>query len=198
MIHTLPHLLAGDHDDDNHHDHSSSAHSDHAKDHHGTHHDDHNDMIFIGVLILLGFLFFFMAEKIASRYMHSHAHSTCQKNDAAEDEANQVKMIDIASKKPSTEMRKRVGKDKNDDSILTKDADDNNGKDKDKIKGGSSSVTLSGYLPSFSKLSASGWLNLLADSMHNFTDGIALGEKGGKEWRRGREGIDKKMEGRNR
>jgi len=25
------------------------------------------------------------------------------------------------------------------------------------------------------KLQAAGWLNLLADSMHNFTDGIALG-----------------------
>jgi zinc transporter ZupT len=31
------------------------------------------------------------------------------------------------------------------------------------------------FLNVFNKLSASGWLNLLADSMHNFTDGIAIG-----------------------
>ena len=173
MIHSLPHLLTGDHDDDHHHEHH--AHGSHKDDHHDSHHDDHNGMIYIGVLVLLGFLFFFMAEKIASRHMHSHAHANCQKNDVAEDESNQVKITNIVPKEPSTELRKRVGKDKNDDSILTKGTDDNNGKDKEKMKG-SSSVALIDYLPSFSKLSASGWLNLLADSMHNFTDGIALGE----------------------
>ena len=178
MIHSLPHLLAGDHGehDDHHHDHSKDAHSGHKEDHH----DDHSNMIYIGVLILLGFLFFFMTEKFASRHMHSHAHSNCQKDDVAADEANQVKITNIVTKEPSTEMRKRVGKDKNADSILTKDIDDNNGKDKEKMKG--SSVALIDYLPSFSKLSASGWLNLVADSMHNFTDGIALGELGRGRW----------------
>lgn len=34
----------------------------------------------------------------------------------------------------------------------------------------------SGYIQSiFGKISTSGWLNLIADSMHNFTDGIAIG-----------------------
>lgn len=33
-----------------------------------------------------------------------------------------------------------------------------------------------GYIQSiFRKISTSGWLNLMADSMHNFTDGIAIG-----------------------
>jgi zinc transporter 7 len=37
-------------------------------------------------------------------------------------------------------------------------------------------VSSSGSLfSSFSKLAVSGWLNLLADAMHNFTDGIAIG-----------------------
>ena len=141
-------------DHDNHHDGEDHAHEDehaheHSQHHHHEHdghhhHDEHSAPsesilsshqtiyqilgvernLCIQVMVLMGFLIFFVAERLAKSKLgqHSHAcHVSHKKNDDIDDKVHNKAI---------------------------------NWKD---------------------KLSSSGWLNLLADTMHNFTDGIAIG-----------------------
>jgi zinc transporter 7 len=116
FLHALPHLLTDhshEHHDDHHHCEVGNQHCD-AHEHHEEHEihgSDHSHIhgLYIQCNVLLGFLFFFIAEKLAKVYLSSqHDH----------------------------------------------------GQTKETSK---------------SVLKPSGWLNLLADSMHNFTDGLAIG-----------------------
>ena len=166
LIHSIPHLLLGDHDDEHHgHDHSKS---DHKEEEH-----DHFKMIYIGVLILSGFLIFFIAEKVATRHFHHHAsEENLLENDVLKEEKKGSVAVDKTA--PTGLRRRNVEKHSNQTDSQSKDDVSNGGKIKGKEEIVSSASAC--YLPSFSRLTASGWLNLLADSMHNFTDGIALGE----------------------
>lgn len=165
LIHSIPHLLGGDHDHD-HHDHHDHDHSEHKEEEH-----DHFKMIYIGVLILSGFLIFFIAEKVATRHFHNADDEKVHDTDAKKEEKKEIIIQDKAAQ---SELRRRnVGNTSNQTDSNSKDdaGDELNITGKEKI----ASCPSAHYLPSFSRLTASGWLNLLADSMHNFTDGIALG-----------------------
>ena len=166
LIHSIPHLLLGDHDDD-HHGHGHGE-KDHKEDEH-----DHFKMIYIGVLILVGFLIFFIAEKVATRHLHHHAsEESLHENHVLKDTKKDAV---VGEKTASPELRSRnVGNRNNQTDSRSKDDTSDGGK----ITGKEEVVTRASncYMPSFSRLTASGWLNLLADSMHNFTDGIALGK----------------------
>lgn len=168
LIHSIPHLLLGDHDDD-HHGHAHTE-LDHKEEEH-----DHFKMIYIGVLILSGFLIFFIAEKVATRHFHEHEHAS-EENLNESEASKKVKGQTVIAEKTSTmELRKRnVAKNNSPTDSKSKDEAHDTGKitGKEEIVNATSTC----YFPSFSRLTASGWLNLLADSMHNFTDGIALGQ----------------------
>lgn len=164
LIHSIPHLLLGDHDHDD-HDHHDHTESEHKEEH------NHFKMIYIGVLILSGFLIFFIAEKVATRHFHNADDEKVHDNDANKEENKEIIIQDKAAQ---SELRRRnVGKKSNQTDSHSKD----DASDVLNITGNEKLVSCPGnfYLPSFSRLTASGWLNLLADSMHNFTDGIALG-----------------------
>jgi zinc transporter 7 len=90
--------------------------------HHEGH--DHSKAIYVGVLLLAGFLVFMIAERLASIYLKP----TKAKSSSAKDSKTIIK-----------------------------------------------AQSSTGMFSVFSKLAVSGWLNLMADSMHNFTDGIAIG-----------------------
>lgn len=137
FIHILPHLLSEHGEHDSHdservlHEEAAGAAGDHGHDHHHghEHHDEgehgghnHREHISIGVALLLGFMFFFIFERIINSGLAGHDHGSHSHGD---------------------------------------DADSKKGK-KDKKY-------------SLSSLSTSGWLNIAADCMHNFTDGVAIG-----------------------
>ncbi len=147
----------GHHDDDHHHDHHhfhSEPHTVHRVEHHdhddhhhhGSGHKHHQQMfsfltkdifailgmeraLVIQIVILFGFLVFFITDKAAKIVLGSDSHGHSHSHSHGEND-----------KKDSTQ----AVSDAHSDSWV-------------------------------SKLTASGWLNLLADSMHNFTDGVAIG-----------------------
>lgn len=174
MIHTIPHLLLGDHH--NHEEHSTGSHTEisGAVIHEAEHEHDHYNMIYIGVLVLLGFIIFFIAEKSASTHMHSHSSDDVSEVDSIEEEKKEIMIPEFQSDHTCKELKRRLvsGHSHSHAKGEDKGGIDMNGKDKIIVK---NTGTLY-FFPSFSKLSPSGWLNLLADSMHNFTDGIALGK----------------------
>ena len=124
FIHILPELL-GMHNHDK-HDHQHHDHHDEPKVEH------HN--IFIGALVLAGFLLFFVAEMVAQ--------SILSKNTST---------LKASPKKRVTNNSKKAGASNESSRLL----------------GSMGSV--------LEKVSSIGWLNIAADSMHNFTDGVALG-----------------------
>ena len=141
-------------------------------------HDDHDhfEIIYIGVLILLGFLFFFIAEKVASRHVHSHPHEQLSEiEEYSPEETKEVKLKETVPDSTSGGLRRRVISTSTIHNSSTLNLDDDGART---ISAKNSTEGIGCFFPSFSKLSPSGWLNLLADSMHNFTDGIALGKSG--------------------
>jgi solute carrier family 39 (zinc transporter), member 7 len=111
-----------DHHDHDHHDHGAEAHvTDHHSEGHDEHDHEHGHMLQIGLLIVLGYLFFFISERLLSLQF--------QTND--------------------TDKKKKDGKHSH------------------HSHSHSHSVT--------ANITVMGWLNIFADVMHNFTDGIAMG-----------------------
>jgi zinc transporter ZupT len=102
--------------------------------------------LFIQLTILFGFLTFFIAEKLGNRYFkHSHHHGHGHGHD---ENCIQDKTKD---EKDTTVSNKSAN---NDQAVAVPD---------------NSSDSI------FTLMQPSGYLNLLADSMHNLTDGIAIG-----------------------
>ena len=135
FIHSLPHLLEK-------HEH---GHHEHEHEHgHHEHDHDHHHALYVGLLVLIGYVIFYVAERVANLRMsgRAHAHDHAEPRGVHDDKVQ-------TTKRPS---RSR--------SSSSKKAPTNN----DGI-----------WLALTQKMVPSGWLNLLADSMHNFTDGVALG-----------------------
>jgi len=120
LLHTLPHLLFP-HD----HDHHSEPHRDLDSSHRELHESTesgHTRALYIGSVVLGGFLVFFLSERLLSLNLHSKP----QHNNRGD----------------------KVGKVKSQTGVWS-------------------------FLPH--SLPAMGWLNIAADMMHNFTDGVAMG-----------------------
>lgn len=195
--------LEHDHHGHDHHDHEAHYGHDHAHEAAVHSHDEHAHMhgmedadtsgafdlyAYIGmerttiicVVLLLGFLVFMFAEKMASSHQgHSHAHDhdsdvDCHENENEnEEETESTTNTATACAGKSASIRKSARlKEKAATTPVSSKA----------TVASSTSVThdsvkdnKSLFQAMQSQLKASGWLNLFADSMHNFTDGIAIG-----------------------
>ncbi|KAJ1404573.1 Zinc/iron permease [Ochromonadaceae sp. CCMP2298] len=180
-----------------HHDHHNHADADrggsaaaldeHQHGGHGEHsgHGEHGGSflglereVLIPLALLLGFMIFMVVEKLASAHSHSHgqshghAHSKEDKvgdgasaNGAAEDTAESS-----ARRSPRLKQRRAAG---------VSDSGFPGAKITSTSRASSSSGVPSApqslYQTMLTSLRPAGWLNLLADSMHNFTDGVAIG-----------------------
>ena len=136
FIHSLPHLL-----EKHEHGHLEHGHDEHGHDEHG-HDHDHQHGLYVGLLVLIGYVIFYVAERVANLRMSGRAHA----HDHTEPRGGDDKV--------QTAKRPRRTR-----SSSSKKAPVNDGI----------------WLALTQKMVPSGWLNLLADSMHNFTDGVALG-----------------------
>jgi zinc transporter ZupT len=137
--------------------------------------EDHFHAIYVSLLIMAGFLFFFITEKLATYHMSFNDDENNEKIEKNEkSKKNDEKLNEnllVSEKSVETKLRKRN---------LTKNQKFNNETVNERIDETvgtkiQNSNFYFNFLNVFNKLSASGWLNLLADSMHNFTDGIAIG-----------------------
>lgn len=166
FFHTLPHLVGLHHHNDNYH-HEQNDH------HHHDHHHDHGGGVldrFLGQLlkdeekrallvasnILAGFLFFFTLQRV----MSSHGFGA---------HANDLRRGDKKGASPrgrGPRSRTRSSSSTPSLKISTRGSSGGSGW----LRDAREAVTrLKG------RLRAQGWLNLAADSLHNFTDGLAVG-----------------------
>jgi len=139
FLHSVPHLLEEEHHDHD-HDHDHGHGHVHGNEHRGHDHERH---LFVGLLVLLGYLLFYAAERLAGMRLagkHSHAHQ----HEGSEEERPQ---------RSKSRSRKSTGGSSNN----------------------SSSNNSGLFHIMLTRMAPAGWLNLVADSMHNFTDGIAIG-----------------------
>lgn len=148
----------------------------------------------ICVVLLLGFLVFMFAEKLASNHQsHSHVHdhdsdADCQNEDNTEEgpeTENTSSTTVAATAQKATNLRKSARlKEKTPPAPTTPKSSSSSASSS--IKTPNSTTDSSSrrntkdspeslFQAMQSQLKASGWLNLFADSMHNFTDGIAIG-----------------------
>ena len=216
VLHTIPHLMMP-HDHSTHSEHEEhgnldafahgpgseealyghgSAHDHHKhKHHHHTHHhndDPHSRMLFVGVTVMLGFLFFFLVEKFAALHMATPAS---KKADPVLAVAKEIKggavgtVAATARKTPArggATTRRRSGSRATTDDEREGDGAPTRARSGSKTRPPTRSaqspahvhthvdVSSGGFWAALSRLSATGWLNLLADGLHNFTDGAPL------------------------
>lgn len=138
--------------------------------------------LFVGCLVLLGFLFFFTTERILSIYLRS---SGDEEEEAVIGEDSEESALDTLSKHTVKELKdmcrlKGVPVSGNKSALIERleHAVVGNGaqsKEKDEEDCESEENVPSELSANLAAMSASGWLNLWADFMHNFTDGLAVG-----------------------
>lgn len=170
FLHSIPHLLgsAVPHDDHKHqheHEHEDGHEHEHDKSEHGHGHA----LLWVGLMVLAGYLLFFVAERVASLRLggsHSHAHTHDSHKDS---EAERFE--EDTSRRGRGRGRGR-----------SKSA---NPKANPEVKAKATASTPSAPSPPppgrglwfamATQMGPTGWLNLLADAAHNFTDGVAIG-----------------------
>ena len=170
FIHAIPHLLMNSSSDVSHsHDESAEPHGhDHHEGHdhdHGAGHD-HGHMTFIGISILVGFFIFFIADRIAEYHMLQKTIRRVKKQDYNGVNSDNDVGNDVDSNPGSKMVTRSAKKSKKLDSGSNVNNSSSSG-----IKESDSDSTVG----SFGRMAATGWLNMMADTMHNFTDGIAIG-----------------------
>ncbi len=189
FLHTIPHLL-GHHDnfhDHSHHDHhygpctrnnplkvayrvinsSTPGMLDNVWGLFANH--PHSKELLIGAAILFGFFLFLMAEKIARVYF-SHNHFHCVSQEKKEEQQTNEDQEGAESKGGSSS-KTTVRRRRSSSNSRTSKSKTRYSK-KWKVEKAPAEMAES---PMLQNLEISGWLNLSADSLHNFTDGLAIG-----------------------
>ena len=175
FLHSIPHLLV-EHGHGHGHDHHGHEHEhEHG---HGHEEEEHERLLFVGLLVILGYLIFYVAERVASLrllggkgHSHHHGHGSALTDDEEEEGGgggNDDTHATAPPKAKRSTSRSRGGASKS-------------AKPAKAAPSSSSSTSVSGtngtgfWHAMTHKLNPSGWLNLVADSLHNLTDGVALG-----------------------
>ncbi|KAI3818362.1 hypothetical protein L1987_12167 [Smallanthus sonchifolius] len=175
FLHQLPHALGGGHS------HSHGNHVDESHDHSHSHSHSIEDLS-IGLSILVGIVVFLLVEKVV-RYVeersggidswgHGHHHHHHKKTDSLQD----INGDDDNSKNPTLDGKSLS--EKRSESLVRKRNTNNNSVADSSTENGTESNMKSMIkeepVPQSSNL-VFGYLNLISDGVHNFTDGMALG-----------------------
>ena len=163
FLHSLPELLSQDHHD-GHHNHS------HGHEHHKGG-DWMSDQSFIGLLLLLGFSSFLAIERTAVNHHHKYHHNE------EKEKVQESSVVEKKNKKKKT--RSRSTSRGPDSRAASKSPAAKTDTDEDERQDTSATAALMrmpGQVISLLKsLQTDAMLNIMADSMHNFTDGLAIG-----------------------
>jgi solute carrier family 39 (zinc transporter), member 7 len=178
---------------DGNHAHDSLTEQSHG---HSHEQDEHNEtgafyaslgmerVMVISLALILGFMVFMFAEKFANYSHgggHSHAHGGHHHNHSSSNSTDSVdegattasaataggRSTSSLGQRKSSRLSKQKNAKENDEGSCNEEEDEGDSKTRS-TGGGLFSVMQHNLKPS-------GWLNLLADGMHNFTDGIAVG-----------------------
>ncbi|CAL1296546.1 unnamed protein product [Larinioides sclopetarius] len=166
FLHLIPHALLA---------HSSTGDS-HSHSHGGEESDVHGHDLSVGLGVLGGIVVFLMVEKfvriVKGSHGHSHSHSESPVKETAKVEKDRTSLKDEGDKKSS-----ESEEDKSAEGELEKksccDKESCECKNEEKDSDDSSSVVTNKEPEE--DIMVAGYLNLVADFMHNFTDGLAVG-----------------------
>lgn len=154
FLHLIPHALEAEQGGHNrHHDHDHD-HDHHGHDHH-SHSHDHSAQNRVGLLVLLGMLSFFLLERLARVWGVGHDHSHHQHSH--HDGHQLLQQQSAQSTKPEFKRTKAQSR-----PVI---ADDSSSRDQQQERY---------HLQEAHKRSLAGFLNIVADVAHNFTDGLAI------------------------
>ncbi|KAI6204668.1 hypothetical protein M3Y94_00702800 [Aphelenchoides besseyi] len=166
FLHLIPHAQMAVGGGDSHGHTHSHSHS-HAA---GEHHEPHD--MSVGGGVLAGFIVFFIAEKIVrlvrgedSEHGHSHGHSHGVVVSSASKE----------TKKPKRKARKAKQSDDESASLVEEDDEDAKSTHSSSSARHTQRKVVEKVETEVSRLKVAAWLNMIADAMHNFTDGLAIG-----------------------
>lgn len=174
FLHLIPHaILAKGGDDDGHghsHSHSHSHGGDEAKSKYSKEEleEFHGHDLSVGIWVLVGIIAFLVVEKLIriAKGGHSHSHSAPSPPPTASSKSEESsEEQDKSSSSKSSKKNKKAT-----ESPKASNKSSSNKKD---TKTGSKAVVAKGE--DSGDIKVAGYLNLVADFSHNFTDGLAIG-----------------------
>jgi zinc transporter ZupT len=123
---------------------------------------------FLLLMVLSGFTIFFLTEKLANRFLHRHDHDGLSHghihNHSTTSIHGKSTLLPAVEKHDIDDQSTASGSGSHSEPILQPISPND-----------TFSTENSTWKNILARISASGYLNLIADSMHNFTDGIAIG-----------------------